>query len=179
MRILSLLLLLLSPLAQAEPSRLPAGKPAPTFQLRALDGTLVRLGDMAYPGAEKKYAKKRPVLLDFFRTDCKPCIESLPQLVQVHQKFQSHGLEVLMVALLEDEDGRGKLERFLATQKLPFPVVVDQANHVSKKYLGATVSLPATFLLDRHGVLLKAKYDAKGALTDLFAPEIERALQAQ
>lgn len=158
---------------------LKPGEPAPAFRLRALDGAMVKLEDLAYPGPEKSYAKKHPILVDFFRTDCEPCMKAMPELVAVHQKFNPFGLEVVLVALLEDQDGRKKLESYLATQKLPFKVVVDQSNHFAKKYIGETVSLPATFLIERNGVLKQAKYDAKGSLAEYFAKEIEAALAAQ
>ncbi|MBK6690162.1 MAG: TlpA family protein disulfide reductase [Deltaproteobacteria bacterium] len=158
---------------------LKPGQPAPAFRLRALDGAMVKLEDLAYPGPEKSYAKKHPLLVDFFRTDCEPCIKAMPELVTVHQKFNAFGLEVVLVALLEDQNGREKLEAYLAQQKLPFKVVIDQSNHFAKKYIGETVSLPATFMIDRNGVLQQAKYDAKGSLGDHFAKTIEAALAEQ
>jgi hypothetical protein len=51
-------------------------------------------------------------------------------------------------------------------------VIVDDNEHVSKKYLGNPVTLPATFLLDENGVLRKAKYGAGGTYTEYFSEEI-------
>ena len=44
--------------------------------------------------------------------------------------------------------------------------------------IGETVSLPASFMIDRNGVLRQAKYDANGALTEYFAKSIEEAIGA-
>src|SRR5687768_14912552 len=145
---------------------LKAGGAAPVFRLRALDGAMVRLDEIAYPGKEKSYAKKRPILLDFFRTDCKPCINAMPELVGLHKKYAAEGVEVLLVALLETEDGRKKLEKYLGEQKLPFKIVVDEAEHFAKLYLGDPVTLPATFLCDGPGTVAKAKYGASGTYDD-------------
>ena len=164
-----------SALAQKKPE-LKVGDPVPNFRLRALDGAMVKLADLAYAGPERSYAKKRPVLLDFFRTDCRPCLEAMPELVQVHNAYKERGRQVLLVAILEEERGRAKLEAYLAKAALPFTVVVDPNDHFAKKYLGDTVSLPATFLISRHGQLLGAKYDAKGSLQEHFAKPMEVAL---
>lgn len=152
------------------------GQPAPAFKLRALDGTLVRLDERAYPGKEKAYAKKRPVLLDFFRTDCSPCRQSMPELVSLHAEWAAKGLDVYLIALLENDRGRAKLDAYLAQTKLPFPVLVDETEHFSKKYLGTTVALPATYLISADGVVRRTRHGAKGALDAHFKPAIERAI---
>ena len=165
-----------APEAGAPDFALPVDKPAPTFMLRAPDGAVVRLDELAYPGPERRRGKKQPVLLDFFRTDCGPCRQAMPDLVSIYQELRARGLEVVLVALLEPEQGREKLTRYLEENKLPFPIVVDDTDHVAKKYLGKTVKLPATFLIDRDGVLRRARYGAKGTLKEHFSEALERAL---
>lgn len=167
--------LLLGLLALAAPGAetLPAvGEPAPVFRLRDATGAMVRLDELAYPGKEKAWAKKRPVLLDFFRTDCRPCREALPELRALHQRHQAAGLEVLLVALLEPEDGRGKLERFLAEAKLPFKVAIDESEHFAVRYLGKEAKLPATFLIDREGLIVELRRSG-GPVAEVFEPKIE------
>jgi len=152
------------------------GEPAPIFQLRALDNALVKLADISYPGPERSWAKKSVVLLDFFRTDCAPCIKSMPDLIGLHRNYRDKGLEVIVVALLEEQDGRAKLESYLTQNPLPFRVVVDASDHVAKKYLGKNVKLPATFLIDRDGKILAAKHGAEGTLETSFGGAIAKAI---
>lgn len=151
---------------------LKPGTRAPIFQLRALDGAKVKLDELAYPGPAKSYAKKRPILLDFFRTDCVPCQHALPELVKLAAGLKAVGVDVILVALLEQEDGRGKLDRFLAANKLPFLVLVDENEYYAKKYLGNPVSLPATFLIDQDGGVVKTKYNARGSYEAYFGEAI-------
>ncbi|MCK6548734.1 TlpA family protein disulfide reductase [Myxococcota bacterium] len=158
---------------------LQPGMEAPAFRLRGLDGTMVRLDELAYPGKEKSYAKKRPLFLDFFRTDCSPCLRAMPDLVKLHEGHAAKGVEVILVALLEENDGRATLERYLAEQKLPFRVVVDEAEHFAKKYLGDPVTLPATFLIDDNGIVKKAKYGASGSFEEHFGAELRAVLEAR
>lgn len=162
--------------APPDEAAVPEGQPAPAFKLRALDGALVRLDERAYAGKEKSYAKKRPVLVDFFRTDCAPCRQSMPELVRLYERWSKQGLDVFLIALLEGDRGREKLDEYLAETKLPFPVLVDETEHFTKKYLGKTVSLPATYLISREGLVARSRHGAKGSLADHFEPAIQKAL---
>lgn len=128
------------------------GDQAPDFSLRDLDSNLVRLSDLAYPGEEVSWKKKKKVLLDFFRTDCKPCIKKLPEIIAYHNKHKDE-VRVVLIALLESERGREKLDRFLKENEVPFPVLVDSYETVAKKYIvdGETVTLPAIFLISKNG----------------------------
>lgn len=155
---------------------LKPGDKAPEFRLRAIDGAMVRLDELAYPGKEKNYAKKKPLFLDFFRTDCVPCKNAMPELVGLHQKYGAQGLEVVLIALLEEDSGKAKLEKYVADNKLPFRIVVDENEHFAKKYLGDPVTLPATFLIDENGTLIKAKYGASGTYQEYFGGEIDTTI---
>ena len=165
------------PVAGPSQNHLKMGAPVPDFKARTLDGAMVRLDELAYPGTEKRYAPKRPVLLDFFRTDCVPCIAALPQLVKLHERHAAAGLQVVMIALLEDEQGDSKLQTFLSRNALPFTVVRDPTDHIAQKYMGNIVSLPATFLVDRGGNLRQSKFSAKGDLGEVFKTSIASVLQ--
>lgn len=130
-------------------------KPAPVFSLRDMDGALHSLMDLAYPGQAKRYRPKQVVVLDFFRTDCKPCRKSLPKLVELHKRLKGKAVRVMLVALLEEEEGQEKLERFLSSRRLPFPVLVDSYAVAGKKYVehNGDIQIPALFVIDRQGVL--------------------------
>ena len=131
------------------------GKAAPGFSLRARDGALFSLSDVAYPGPERSYSPKRVLVMDFFRTDCKPCRASLPKLVELHRKFGKRGVKVMLVALLEDDRGQQKLDAFLARARVPFSVVVDAYGVAGRKYVkkGSGLSIPALFVVDKAGIV--------------------------
>lgn len=167
------------PAATVAAPKLPAvGQPAPNFKLRAMDGAVYRLTDFAFTKKAWGRKTKQPVLLDFFRTDCDPCLKSMPELVELHNTYASRGLKVIVVALLEEEDGRKKLETYLAGKNFPFLLVVDPTDFVAQRYLGKTVSLPATFLIDKNGTLLQTKHDAKGSLLKYFKDTLTKVTTA-
>jgi len=134
--------------------KVKTGDKAPDFSLRDLESNLIRLSDIAYPGKEVSWKKKKKVLIDFFQTDCVPCKKELPQVVAYHNKFKDK-VQVMMIALLESEDGRAKLDKFLKDNKIPFPVLVDEYENAAKKYIvdGETVTLPSIFLIDENGIV--------------------------
>jgi len=133
---------------------LKVGQRAPDFSLRDRQSNLVRLSDYACGPGAPAWKKKRQVLIDFFRTDCEPCRRELPQVIEFQRRHQGR-VQVLMIALLEEEDGTGKLDRFLAANPLPFPVLVDAYETVAKKYIasGESVTLPAIFFIDENSVV--------------------------
>ena len=130
-------------------------KKAPDFSLRDRDGTLVRLSDFAYSGKPRPRRSKQVVVIDFFRTDCKPCRKGLPKLVKLHRRYKNRGVKVLLVALLEEEKGEAKLGAFLRKNPLPFTVLIDSYGVAAKKYVleNGIVKIPALFVVDRHGKL--------------------------
>jgi len=156
------------------------GKKAPDFFLRDLEGVMHRLSDLAFPGKETNWRKKRMVLIDFFRTDCKPCMKELPEVLAFHEKHKAK-VQVLMIALLEEENGRVKLDQWLKVQKLPFPVLVDAYETVAKKYIvkGETVSLPSIFLIDENGIVRAKLEGLKADLEKELASALEPPKKAE
>jgi peroxiredoxin len=131
------------------------GKRAPDFSLRDREGALFRVSDCAYAGPERPHRRKHPLLLDFFRTDCKPCRAALPKLARIHKRYKKRGLRVVLIALLEEDEGREKLEAFLKKTRIPFTVLIDAYGVAGSKYVrdGSRYTIPATFVVDRSGVL--------------------------
>jgi len=109
------------------------------------------------------------VLLDFFSTDCKPCIKALPKLVKLHKKFKGKAVKVVLLALPEKNDtDERKLAAFLKKRALPFLVLVDSYGNVAKKYVvkKKLVRIPALFVIDKDKRVKEVfrKMDAKTLL---------------
>ncbi len=148
-------LVLAGPVSVQAAPKVAVGDQAPDFSLRDSEGSLVRLSDIAFPGKEKSWKKKKKVLIDFFRTDCAPCVKELPQVIAYHEKHKDE-VRILMVALLETENGEEKLDLFLKAHKVPFTVVVDSYETAAKKYIvdDDSLTLPSIFLLSKDGKVL-------------------------
>lgn len=92
--------LTLRPLAALPPPRpaLVPGTPAPDIAITSLDGRRTTLSSL----------RGKVVLLDFWATSCKPCIEAMPALAALHARYAPRGFEVLSIAA-EADDVRAKV----------------------------------------------------------------------
>ena len=117
------------------------GKPAPDFVLEDLDGNLVRLSDF----------RGKTVVLNFWATWCPPCRAEMPALQATYdQRLAQDDFVVLAVDLLF-EDSAGAVADFVDDFELTFPVLLASEESVVRRY--GVRGLPATFFIDRDGVL--------------------------
>ncbi|MDR1290064.1 MAG: TlpA family protein disulfide reductase, partial [Planctomycetaceae bacterium] len=70
----------------------------------------------------KKYAGK-VVLLEFWATWCRPCIEEIPNLKKVYEKYHPQGFEIIGISI--DEDLK-RLEAGLKKHQFAWTVIADQ-----------------------------------------------------
>ena len=93
----------------------------------------------------------KPVIINFWATFCKPCLEEIPYMQKLVKKYESAGVELLLVNL-DAEDVYVKLKPFAAKYGLKAPVVfLDETNadifcpKVDESWSGA---IPATLFLN-------------------------------
>ncbi len=112
------------------------GKAAPDFELKKLDGTLVKLSDL----------KGRVVVLDFWATWCGPCVASLPKITELGQEFKGAEVDVIMVNI---EQTSAEVRALLDRLKLSPVVVLDSDGSVARAYQAQAI--PQTVIIDRDG----------------------------
>ena len=124
----------------AASDKVEIGAPAPGYRTVSLDGDSVSLA--AHRG--------KVVLLNVWATWCHPCRDEIPELQAIHVKYQPRGLELIGVSV--DSDGSDDAIRsFMMDYRMTYPVWRDPDERVSSQFL--VVGVPATFLIDREGVL--------------------------
>jgi thiol-disulfide isomerase/thioredoxin len=93
------------------------------------------------------------LVLDFYATWCAPCRESIPGLIALQEKLESHGLQIvgLNVGGPDDRIKVGSFARELGIQyPLGFP---DKA--LTDLFLSDNQTIPQTFVFNREGKLVK------------------------
>ncbi|MDD4857123.1 MAG: redoxin domain-containing protein [Candidatus Krumholzibacteria bacterium] len=122
--------------------KLVIGAPAIDISATTNQGKAIRLS--------KDY-KGKIVLLDFWATWCGPCRGEMPNVINVYNEFHGKGFEIIGVSLDND---KGKFESFVRDNGMKWPQLYDGKYWLSDyAKLYAVGQIPATFLIDRKGII--------------------------
>ena len=122
--------------------------PAPDFVLPAVDGKNYRLSEH----------RGEVVALVFWASWCGGCREQLVLLRNLEAVYRDWGLRVMAVSL--DDESR-RVASIATALGLAYPVMIDQEKVVSRDW--DLRRLPATFLLDRSGVVRYVQVMGEGS----------------
>jgi thiol-disulfide isomerase/thioredoxin len=115
-----------------------------------------------------KNLQGKAVILDFWATNCPPCVAEIPHLKELQAKYGKENLEIVGMHVGDDED-RSKVPAFAGRLKIDYPLAVPE-NELTRFVFGATDSIPQTAIFDRRGKLVK-KFIG-------FDPEVKKELDA-
>ena len=94
----------------------------------------------------------RVVLVNFWATDCVPCVEEMPAMVENWRRYAPRGFETVAVAMSWDAPAR--VSNFAQSRALPFPVVIDNTGEVAHRF-GDVQFTPTTLLIDKQGRIVR------------------------
>ena len=119
-------------------------KPMPVAELTDLNNRIISTGDF----------KGKTVVLDFFGTWCKPCIQELKELNHVQQYFKDDPSVAFFVINADlGGDTPEKFERFIAAQSYGFSYLYDHESSFFKQLQLNTSGLPYLLVVDKNGML--------------------------
>lgn len=141
MKIISWLIfvLLISPSVLAQNNEDITGRKAPNFKLINLDGKYVELN---------KETGNGPVLLSFWATWCKPCLEEMAEFNKIYNEFKDKGFTILAIST-DAEKSVAKVKPYIKSKGYSFMVLLDTNNEVARKYYAQQI--PFTVLIDKNG----------------------------
>lgn len=117
-------------------TRVTADSRSRPFDLKSLDGEIVRSRDLA----------GKVVLLNFWATWCGPCKEEMPSLARLKQQLDPRQFSVVTVTADLHPQG---IKQFLAQLGISLPVLFDEDQEVSRRFM--VRGLPTTVLLAQDG----------------------------
>lgn len=123
----------------------------PGFNLTDLDGNRVSADD--FDG--------QAWLVNFWATWCSPCVEEMPMLNGLHEKFRARGLNVVGIAVDDPEKARA----FAADLSIGYPILVGLTDTalVAREFGNRGGMLPYTVLVDAQGTI---RWTHLGALVE-------------
>lgn len=119
-------------------------KLAPDFKLLDLNGKEVKLSD--YRG--------KVVYLDFWGTDCAPCVAEIPSANQLKERFKDKDVVFLYIAFDKSVD---KLKRFIDVKSFKGTHLIEKkgfASNVADAY--KINGIPHYFLIDKNGYIVNS-----------------------
>jgi len=125
-----------------------SSKTAPDFTLKDLSGNSVSL--QQYRG--------KVVLLDFWATWCVPCRYSIPELVELQDKYRDQGLVVIGISVDSPlEVNNNYISAFKEKYKVNYTILrADQETTV--KYFGnRNYAIPTMFFINRDGMIVNKR----------------------
>jgi len=136
----------------------------------AKERPLKPVGEMSWTGFEGSVQKLKDhngkvVILDFWATYCKPCIEEIPHLMELKEKY---GDDLVVIGLhVGGEEDRPKVPEFVERLKISYPLAYPE-DALTAYIFGQDTAIPQTAIFDRSGKLAKK-------ITG-FSPEIKKML---
>ena len=102
-----------------------------------------------------QFIGKKPVLMVFWATWCAVCEEEVPVINRMHSEPPTSGnLQILALDFMESEK---KVNAFISSKKVAYPVLLDRRGKVARKY--RVVGIPTYILIDRKGKVVYRGHD--------------------
>lgn len=139
------------------------GAPARDYAAATLDGDTVSLASL----------EGQVVLLNLWATWCAPCRMETPYLQSVYEEHRDEGFVIVGISM-DTGDATDAIEMFIDEYQVGYTILHDPKMAGMELY--QVLGLPATFLIDREGVLRWMRYgpipeddpDFLGALEDVL-----------
>lgn len=116
---------------------------APDFKLNDSNDSLYVLSNL----------KGKVVLINFWATWCGPCRMEIPDFIELHDKYNDKGFEILGISLSDSKDA---LTNFGNVYKVNYPLLYGnnkQINEITNLY-GGVPAVPWSFLVGVNGEII-------------------------
>ena len=132
-------------------------KPAPDFDLLDISGKRSKLADY----------RETVLLINFWATWCPPCVDELPSLNDLTERYKDRNFSVVSIDFREPKE---VIQKFSEQLPVDFPILLDSDGRVSWQW--KVFSFPSSYLIDQHG---RIRYSVNRAI-DWNTPGVWNAI---
>jgi len=148
-------------------SKSNVGSMAADFALNDVNGNSVNFSSL----------KGKTVLLDFWGTWCGPCIQSIPELKKLYDKFGGSDFEIVSVA---NDQNINKWKNTVSAKGMNWVNLIDQNEKVCTQY--EISAFPSLFLIDKQGDFIAKRtniYEVEEYLNNNFSGQSSKSSNHQ
>lgn len=97
----------------------------------------------------KNNFNERVTVINFWATWCPPCVEEIPSLNRLKNKFRGKEFDLISINYAEDFDS---IKRFMKEVNVEFQVLLDKEGELAKQW--NVITYPSTFIIDKKGHII-------------------------
>ncbi len=139
------------------------GEKAPEFSLIDMNGNVI----------SSESTRGKIVVLNFWFTTCKPCIEELPQLNNIYDKYKDNK-DIIFASITFNE--KPTVKKFLRKHPIKYPVVTDERTTISTFNISG---YPTNLLIGKDGKIADYLMGGLPTIGDYIESAIEKALKVE
>jgi len=126
------------------------GKTAPDFTRKDFSGKTIKLSD---------FKNKNYVLLDFWASWCLPCVEGIPKIKDLYNKYNKKGLTIISISFDKDDDSwRNAINKYQLKAWTQILQAEDKNNSVANtddiNLMYNVEAIPHFVLIDKQGKII-------------------------
>lgn len=120
-----------------------------SYKLKTTDEKIIEFKSTEEGFDFKDYKGQKAVLIDVFATWCPPCIEELPILKELRERYKDN-FEIVSV-LFEKDKPLNEVMDFINKHEIKYPVTIGDENFILTQDLGNIQKVPEMFLFSKEG----------------------------
>jgi peroxiredoxin len=137
-----------------QPGVINIGEKAPDLLLKAEDGSTLKLSD--YRG--------QVIFLNFWATWCEPCVEEMPEMEIMKERFKDRKFKMLAVSV---DINWETVKDFYKKYNLSIPAYLDPGHQATTTF--KVYKFPETFIINADGYVVKHTWSANWATPQALA----------
>ncbi|RLC42708.1 MAG: hypothetical protein DRH51_00130 [Candidatus Coatesbacteria bacterium] len=142
------------------------GPKMPSFTITGIDGSKVT----------SEQFEGKVLIIDFWATWCKPCVFSIPHLIEIKDEYEGDDFDVLGISLDRGPNAIEKVKEFASQLGINYTVAM--GNQDVANAFGGIPAIPTMFLIDQDGNIVKKWVGFGPGTGEEISTEVEALLSS-